>query len=318
MKSLSSIPTLPDLRLTQDAIKALIHRTPVLTNQFINSLIGGSVYFKCENFQKIGAFKMRGAASASLRLTEDVKKLGVATHSSGNHAQAVAKAAQFLGIPAYIVMPSNAPKIKVEGTRAYGAEIIFCEPNQMARESALAEVVKITGAHFIHPYDNYDVIAGQATATLELLEDFPQLDIVVAPVGGGGLLSGTSLAAHYVNPEIMIIGAEPKMVDDALRSLRSGHIEQNKSTNTIADGLRTSLGPLTLDIIKRHVTDIFTAEEDEIVQAMRLIWERMKIIIEPSCAVPLAAMLANKETFKGKQVGVILTGGNVDLGNLPF
>jgi threonine dehydratase len=244
--------------------------------------------------------------------------LGIATHSSGNHAQAVAKAAQFLGIPAYIVMPNNAPKIKVEGTRAYGAEIIFCEPNQMARESTLAEVVRKTGAHFIHPYDNYDVIAGQATATLELLEDFPHLDIVVAPVGGGGLLSGTSLAAHYVNPEIMIIGAEPKKVDDALRSLRSGHIEQNERTDTIADGLRTTLGPLTLDIIKRHVTDIFTAEEDEIVQAMRLIWERMKIIIEPSCAVPLAAMLANKETFKGKQVGVILTGGNVDLGNLPF
>jgi threonine dehydratase len=318
MKSLSSIPTLPDLMLTQDAIKTMIHRTPVLTNQFLNGMAGCSIYFKCENFQKIGAFKMRGAASASLRLTEEVKNLGIATHSSGNHAQAVAKAAQFLGIPAYIVMPNNAPKIKVEGTRAYGAEIIFCEPNQMARESTLAEVVRKTGAHFIHPYDNYDVIAGQATATLELLEDFPQLDIVVAPVGGGGLLSGTSLAAHYVNPEIMIIGAEPKKVDDALRSLRSGHIEQNERTDTIADGLRTTLGPLTLDIIKRHVTDIFTAEEDEIVQAMRLIWERMKIIIEPSCAVPLAAMLANKETFKGKQVGVILTGGNVDLGNLPF
>ena len=318
MKPLLSIPNLAELKFTQDAIKTMIHRTPVLTNQYLNELVGGSIYFKCENFQKVGAFKMRGAASASLRLNTDTMKNGIATHSSGNHAQAVARAAKVLGIPAYIVMPKNAPEIKVEGTRSYGAEIIFCEPNQKARETTLAEVVSKTGAHFIHPYDNYDVIAGQATAALELLEDFPFMDMVMAPVGGGGLLSGTSLAVHYLNPNIIVLGAEPKRVDDAYRSLKSGHIEQNERTDTIADGLRTTLGELTLDIIKKHVTDILTAEEDEIIQAMRLIWERMKIIIEPSCAVPLATILANKETFRGKKTGVILTGGNVDLGNLPF
>jgi len=318
MKPLLSIPNLAELKFTQDAIKTMIHRTPVLTNQYLNELVGGSIYFKCENFQKVGAFKMRGAASASLRLNTDTMKNGIATHSSGNHAQAVARAAQVLGIPAYIVMPKNAPEIKVEGTRSYGAEIIFCEPTQNARETTLAEVVSKTGAHFIHPYDNYDVIAGQASAALELLEDFPSLDIVMAPVGGGGLLSGTALAVHYLNPNIIVLGAEPKRVDDAYRSLKSGQIEQNQRTDTIADGLRTTLGELTLDIIKRHVTEILTAEEDEIIQAMRLIWERMKIIIEPSCAVPLATILANKETFRDKKTGVILTGGNVDLGNLPF
>jgi threonine dehydratase len=318
MKPLLSIPNLAELKFTQDAIKTMIHRTPVLTNQYLNELVCGSIYFKCENFQKVGAFKMRGAASASLRLNTDTMKNGIATHSSGNHAQAVARAAQVLGIPAYIVMPKNAPEIKVEGTRSYGAEIIFCEPTQNARETSLAEVVSKTGAHFIHPYDNYDVIAGQASAALELLEDFPSLDIVMAPVGGGGLLSGTALAVHYLNPNIIVLGAEPKRVDDAYRSLKSGQIEQNQRTDTIADGLRTTLGELTLDIIKRHVTEILTAEEDEIIQAMRLIWERMKIIIEPSCAVPLATILANKETFRGKKTGVILTGGNVDLGNLPF
>jgi len=259
MKPLLSIPNLAELKFTQDAIKTMIHRTPVLTNQYLNELVGGSIYFKCENFQKVGAFKMRGAASASLRLNTDTMKNGIATHSSGNHAQAVARAAQVLGIPAYIVMPKNAPEIKVEGTRSYGAEIIFCEPTQNARETTLAEVVSKTGAHFIHPYDNYDVIAGQASAALELLEDFPSLDIVMAPVGGGGLLSGTALAVHYLNPNIIVLGAEPKRVDDAYRSLKSGQIEQNQRTDTIADGLRTTLGELTLDIIKRHVTEILTA-----------------------------------------------------------
>lgn len=289
-----------------------------MTNEYINKLVGGSIYFKCENFQKIGAFKMRGAASAALRLLEENKHKGMATHSSGNHAQAIARAAQVLGIPAYIVMPENAPRIKVEGTKAYGAQIIFCEPNQLARENTLAEVVERTGAQFIHPYDNYDVIAGQASAALEILEDIPSLDIIITPVGGGGLLSGTALASHYISADIIVLGAEPKRVDDAFRSLKSGHIEQNIRTDTIADGLRTTLGERTLEIIKRHVTDILTTEEEEIIHAMRLIWERMKIIIEPSCSVPLAAILANKDTFKGKKTGVILTGGNVDLGNLPF
>lgn len=318
MKPLKNIPTFAELKLTHDAIAPMIHRTPVLTNEYINKLVGGSIYFKCENFQKIGAFKMRGAASAALRLLEENKHKGMATHSSGNHAQAIARAAQVLGIPAYIVMPENAPRIKVEGTRDYGAQIIFCEPNQPAREHTLAEVVERTGAQFIHPYDNYDVIAGQASAALELLEDIPSLDIIITPVGGGGLLSGTALASHYISAEIIVLGAEPKRVDDAFRSLKSGHIEQNIRTDTIADGLRTTLGERTLEIIKRHVTDILTTEEEEIIHAMRLIWERMKIIIEPSCSVPLAAILANKDTFKGKKTGVILTGGNVDLGNLPF
>ncbi|MBU6167686.1 MAG: threonine/serine dehydratase [Bacteroidetes bacterium] len=318
MKPLQHIPSFAELKLTHEAIAPMIHRTPVMTNEYINKLVGGSIYFKCENFQKIGAFKMRGAASAALRLLEENKHKGMATHSSGNHAQAIARAAQVLGIPAYIVMPENAPRIKVEGTKAYGAQIIFCEPNQLARENTLAEVVERTGAQFIHPYDNYDVIAGQASAALEILEDIPSLDIIITPVGGGGLLSGTALASHYISADIIVLGAEPKRVDDAFRSLKSGHIEQNIRTDTIADGLRTTLGERTLEIIKRHVTDILTTEEEEIIHAMRLIWERMKIIIEPSCSVPLAAILANKDTFKGKKTGVILTGGNVDLGNLPF
>jgi threonine dehydratase len=318
MKPLQHIPSFAELKLTHEAIAPMIHRTPVMTNEYINKLVGGSIYFKCENFQKIGAFKMRGAASAALRLLEENKHKGMATHSSGNHAQAIARAAQVLGIPAYIVMPENAPLIKVEGTKAYGAQIIFCEPNQLARENTLAEVVERTGAQFIHPYDNYDVIAGQASAALEILEDIPSLDIIITPVGGGGLLSGTALASHYISADIIVLGAEPKRVDDAFRSLKSGHIEQNIRTDTIADGLRTTLGERTLEIIKRHVTDILTTEEEEIIHAMRLIWERMKIIIEPSCSVPLAAILANKDTFKGKKTGVILTGGNVDLGNLPF
>ncbi len=318
MKPLQHIPSFAELKLTHEAIASMIHRTPVMTNEYINKLVGGSIFFKCENFQKIGAFKMRGAASAALRLLEENKHKGMATHSSGNHAQAIARAAQVLGIPAYIVMPENAPRIKVEGTKAYGAQIIFCEPNQLARENTLAEVVERTGAQFIHPYDNYDVIAGQASAALEILEDIPSLDIIITPVGGGGLLSGTALASHYISADIIVLGAEPKRVDDAFRSLKSGHIEQNIRTDTIADGLRTTLGERTLEIIKRHVTDILTTEEEEIIHAMRLIWERMKIIIEPSCSVPLAAILANKDTFKGKKTGVILTGGNVDLGNLPF
>lgn len=318
MKPLQHIPSFAELKLTHEAIAPMIHRTPVMTNEYINKLVGGSIYFKCENFQKIGAFKMRGAASAALRLLEENKHKGMATHSSGNHAQAIARAAQVLGIPAHIVMPENAPRIKVEGTKAYGAQIIFCEPNQLARENTLAEVVERTGAQFIHPYDNYDVIAGQASAALEILEDIPSLDIIITPVGGGGLLSGTALASHYISADIIVLGAEPKRVDDAFRSLKSGHIEQNIRTDTIADGLRTTLGERTLEIIKRHVTDILTTEEEEIIHAMRLIWERMKIIIEPSCSVPLAAILANKDTFKGKKTGVILTGGNVDLGNLPF
>jgi len=318
MEPIRRIPQPDDLLATQKAIAPLIQRTPVLTCKYIDNRVGGQVYFKCENFQKVGAFKMRGAASAALRVPEEIRSRGLATHSSGNHAQAVARAARFFGIPAYIVMPENAPRIKVEATRDYGATIRFCQPNQASREEELEKVLASTGAHFIHPYNHYDVIAGQATAAMELLEECPFLDLVMAPVGGGGLLSGTALATHYFRKDAQIIGAEPKRVDDAARSLRSGKIEVNERTDTIADGLRTTLGELTLEILRKYVSEILTAEETGIVNTMRLIWERMKIIVEPSCAVPLAAVLAYPAPFRGKKTGIILTGGNVDLETLPF
>lgn len=312
------IPTLEYIRSTREAIDGMIHRTPVLTCASLDRISGARLYFKCENFQKIGAFKMRGASSAALRLTPAEQQRGLATHSSGNHAQAVARAAQLLGVPAYIVMPSNAPAIKKAATEGYGARIIFCEPTVESRERTLEEVVRETGATFIHPFNDYDVIAGQATAALELLEEISEPDIVIAPVGGGGLMSGTALSTTYLSPRSVIFGAEPAAVDDALRSFRSGQIEGNATTNTIADGLRTTLGPKTLDIIRRHVDDILTVPEERIVQAMRLIWERMKIVVEPSGAVPFAAVLEHPERFAGKRTGLILTGGNVDLGELPF
>jgi threonine dehydratase len=315
---LDHIPAKADIEITHEAIAPMIHRTPVLRCTGIDHMAGATLFFKCENFQKIGAFKMRGAANASLRLTQAERSRGLATHSSGNHAQAVARSAQHLGVPAYIVMPSNAPKIKVKATKGYGAEVIFCEPTLEARETTLEQVVAEHGATFIHPYNNYDVIAGQATAAKEMIEDTEALDIVLAPIGGGGLMSGTALSARAWAPQAKVYGAEPKEVDDAYRSFQAGKIIENTTINTIADGLRTNLGPKTFDIIHRMVDDVFTVEEDQIIVAMRLIWERMKIIIEPSCAVPLAAVLANPSVFGGKRVGMILTGGNVDLGNLPF
>lgn len=318
MEKLTHIPTLEDIRHTHQAIGPLIHRTPVMTCRNLDQISGASLFFKCENFQKVGAFKMRGAASAALRLSDEEKSRGLATHSSGNHAQAVARAARELGVPAYIVMPANAPAPKQAATAGYGANIVLCEPTVASREKTLGEVVAKTGATFIHPYNDYNVIAGQATAALELLEDAPALDIILAPIGGGGLMSGTALSTHYLSPSTLIMGAEPKAVDDAWRSFHSGHIEHNKTTNTIADGLRTDLGPKTFDIIRRLLEDILTVEEADIIQAMRLVWERMKIIIEPSCAVPFAAVLTNPGLFKGKRVGIILTGGNVDLEKLPF
>ncbi len=318
MEKLSAVPTLVDVLAAHEAIRPYIHRTPVMTSQSLDELSGARLFFKCENFQKIGAFKMRGAMSAALRLTPAEMAKGLATHSSGNHAQAVARAARLLGVPAYIVMPDNSPVVKQTATKAYGAQIIFCEPTQAARESTLQQVVADTGAAFIHPYDNYDVIAGQATAARELLEEGPLFDAVIAPIGGGGLMSGTALATRYLSPGTKIYGAEPKAADDAQRSLRTGTIQRNASTDTIADGLKTNLSEKTFDIIRRFVDDIFTVSEEEIVSAMRLIWERMKIVIEPSCAVPFAAILANPGPFAGKKVGVILTGGNVDMGQLPF
>lgn len=318
MEKLERIPTRQDIIETSEAIFDFVHYTPILTSESLNLISGAELFFKCENFQKVGAFKMRGASSAAVRLSEEELERGLATHSSGNHAQAVARAAQLLGIPAYIVMPENAPSIKKAATQSYGAEIIFCEPTIESRESTLAEVVERTGATFIHPYNDYNVIAGQATSAYELLQDVEELDTIIAPIGGGGLMSGTALSTRYWSPSTKVIGAEPKAVDDAWRSFQSGEIETNATTYTIADGLRTNLGDKTFEIIRMHVDDIITVSEEAIVDAMRLVWERMKIIIEPSCAVPVAAVLQNKERFEGEKIGIILTGGNVDVSNLPF
>ena len=318
MEKLERIPTLADIQEAHEAIAHLIHRTPVLRCRSLNDISGAKLFFKCENFQKVGAFKMRGAASAILRLSEEERKQGVTTHSSGNHAQATARAAKSLGIKSYIVMPLNAPKSKMAATAGYGAEIIPCDPTLAARESKLAEVLANTGAVFIHPYNDYNVIAGQATAAKELIDDTDELDAILAPIGGGGLMSGTALITRYISPKTKVYGAEPAAVDDAFRSFRTGQLATNITTDTIADGLRTNLGDKTFEIIQKHVDDIFTVSEEAIVAAMRLVWERMKIIIEPSCAVPFAALLQNKELFAGKRVGIILSGGNVDLEDLPF
>lgn len=318
METLERIPTRQDIAETYEAIHDMIHFTPVMTSESLDTMTGAELFFKCENFQKVGAFKMRGASSAAVRLTAEQLEKGIATHSSGNHAQAVARAAQILGVPAYIVMPENAPSIKKAATAGYGAEIIFCESTIEARESTLKSVIEKTGATFIHPYDNYDVIAGQATCAYELLQSVEELDVIIAPVGGGGLISGTALSTRYWSPSTKVIAAEPKLVDDAWRSFYSGKIEGNERIDTIADGLRTNLGVRNFDIIRKHVDDVLTVSEEAIVEAMQLVWERMKIIIEPSCAVPVAVVLQNKDRFVGEKVGIILTGGNVDLKKLPF
>ena len=296
-----------------ERIDSYIHHTPVMTNQSINEMFGINFYFKCENFQKIGAFKIRGGMNASLSLDANQLKNGVATHSSGNHAQALAYAAKMLGIKAYIVMPKSSPQVKVDAVRGYGAEVIICEANQVARETALKEVVEKTGAEFIHPYDDDRVITGQATCVKELLEEVPQLDAVITPVGGGGLLSGTCLGAHYYKPSMKVYAGEPEGAADAILSIQSGKVEKAPFINTIADGLMTTLSERTLAIIKEHVTAILLVSDDEIKAALRLVYERMKIIVEPSCVVPLAAAIRNKELFQGKNVGIILSGGNVDL-----
>lgn len=295
-----------------ERIKSYISHTPVMTSQSINERAGFNVFFKCENFQKVGAFKARGAMNAALSLSPEQRTKGIATHSSGNHAQAIARAAKILGIKSYIVMPRTAPEIKKRGVLGYGGEIFECEPTLQAREATLAKVIEKTGATEIHPFNNYDVIAGQATAAKEFFEEVGPLDVIMAPVGGGGLLSGTALAAKYFSPSTIVIAGEPTGSDDAYRSLKSGKIEQAQS-NTIADGLLTSLGDKTFPIIQENVKEIITVTDDEIIDALRLVWERMKIIIEPSCAVPLAALLKEKERFTGKRVGIILSGGNVDL-----
>jgi len=313
--------SVPNRKTIDDAhkrIKPFIHKTPVLSCESINSLVSAELYFKCENFQKVGAFKFRGASNAILSLSESKRKKGVATHSSGNHAQAVALSAKKLGIPAFIVMPKTAPEVKVRAVEGYGANITFCEPSLADREETLKQVVENTGAHVVHPYNDYKVVAGQATCAKEFLEEYPALDYLVAPVGGGGLISGTALSAHYFSPKIVVIAAEPEGANDAWQSFKAGKIIPSVNPNTIADGLLTSLGDKTFPIIQKYVTEIVTVSDEAIVMSMRLMWERMKIIVEPSSAVPLAAVLKEKIHFSRKKVGIILTGGNVDLNKLPF
>lgn len=318
MPNILAIPTLSDIQRAHEVIKPHAHITPVLKSLKVNEKAGGDIYFKCENFQKVGAFKFRGACNAVLTLNESDASKGVSTHSSGNHAQALALAAKIRGIPAYVVMPENAPKVKVEAVRNYGAEITFCESTLESRESTLQEVVKEKKSTIIHPYNDSRIVAGQGTAALELLESNPDLDMILTPVGGGGLLSGTALATKAINPTIKVYGTEPEEADDAYKSFKEGTLIPAYSTNTIADGLRTSLGELPFSIIKTHVDDIVTVSEESIISAMRFIWERMNIIIEPSCAVPVAAIFEGKIDVKNKKVGIIITGGNVDLGKLPW
>lgn len=299
-------------------IRPYIHKTPVFTSVQLNEISGAQLFFKCENFQKMGAFKMRGASNAVLHLSAEQLKKGVATHSSGNFAQALSLAAKKMNTKAYIVMPSNAPKIKKDAVKGYGGIITESGNSQAEREEALKKVVAETGATFIHPYNDIHVIKGQATAAYELLEETGPLDYIFSPVGGGGLISGTCLAVLELSPATRVIGGEPMGADDAWQSLQTGKIIPSTQPATIADGLRTSLGDITFPIIQKNVAEIIRVEEAEIISAMRLIWERMKIIIEPSSAVPFAAVLKNKEQFSGKKVGIILSGGNVDLAALPF
>ncbi|HET8736041.1 MAG TPA: threonine/serine dehydratase [Pricia sp.] len=295
-----------------------IHRTSILSSQSVNRMVEAEFYFKCENFQKGGAYKIRGATNAILQLSDHQKKNGVVTHSSGNFAQALSLAAKNVGIKAFIVMPSDAPKVKKDAVREYGGEIIESGPDPSAREAMAREVLSEKRAIFIHPSNDENVIVGQGTAGMELLGEHPDLDFIIAPVGGGGLIAGTALAAHHFGNQCQVIGGEPFEVDDAYRSLKSGKIESNATTDTIADGLKTQLGDKSFPIIQKYVEGILRVTEDEIVAAMRLIWERMKIVVEPSSAVALAALLTDRERFVGKKVGIIISGGNVDLKRLPF
>jgi threonine dehydratase len=299
-----------------ERIRPFIHETPVLTSKTLNAISGAELFFKCENFQKIGAFKIRGGMNAVLSLPVEKRKKGIATHSSGNHAQAIALAAKEVGTKAFIVMPDNSPQVKVDAVRGYGAEIFFCEPNQQARETLLQEIVDKTGAEFIHPYNNYDVISGQATCAKEMIEEITSLDFIITPVGGGGLLSGTLLSAHYFSPSTIVYTGEPDGAADAALSIKNNKIEKAPYVKTIADGLLTTLGDKTFPIIRRHVKDILTVSDEEIINAMRLVYERMKLVVEPSGVVSLAAVLKNKELFSGKRVGVVFSGGNVELKKL--
>ena len=311
-------PTLADIYEAAKRIKPYAHRTPVLTNESLNQKVGAQVFLKCENFQKVGAFKFRGACNAVFSLSDEEAACGVSTHSSGNHAQALALAARLRGIPAYIVMPSNAPAVKKAAVAAYGGKITFCEPTLEAREATLAQVVGETRSTVVHPYNDERVIAGQGTAVLELLEEVPNLDVIIAPVGGGGLLSGTSIAATEIKKGIRAIAGEPEMADDAFRSLQAGEILPSVKPKTIADGLLTSLGNKTFPIIQTRVEQVVTVSEHGIIDSMKFIWERTKIIIEPSSAVAVGVLWERKIDLTGLKVGVILSGGNVDLEKLPW
>ena len=312
-QSVDALYRASDLEEALLRIQPYIHRTPVHSSSTVDRLSGARVFFKCENFQRMGAFKMRGAANAILSLSEEQRSRGVATHSSGNFAQAIALAAKVLGIKSYIVMPSNSPAVKKAAVREYGGEIIECEPTQRAREETLQEVVQRTGATFLHPYNQREVILGQGTAALELIQDTGGLDVIISPVGGGGLLGGTALAAHFFSPHSRVVAAEPQGANDAWQSHQAGHIIPQKAPDTIADGLRTSLGDLTFPLLQQLVERVICVEETEIVSALRLLMERMKLVVEPSGAVPLAALMKEKEQFRDCRVGVILSGGNVDL-----
>ena len=312
------MPALNDILEAAERIKPYVHRTPVLTNESLNQKVGAQVFLKCENLQKVGAFKFRGACNAVFSLSDEEAMRGVVTHSSGNHAAALALAAKMRGIPAYIVMPSNAPSVKKEAVAGYGGQITFCEPTLAARESTMEGIRQKTGATVVHPYNNEKVIAGQGTAAMELLEDIPDLDVIIVPVGGGGLLSGTSIAAAGIKKGIRIIAGEPEMADDAFRSMQAGKIIPSENPKTIADGLLTSLGDLTFPIIQKNVEQIVTVSEAGIIASMKFIWERAKIIIEPSSAVAIGVLWEKKIDLSGLKVGVIISGGNVDLNKLPW
>lgn len=311
-------PTLNDIRQAAERIRPYAHRTSVLTNASLNQQVGAQIFLKCENFQKVGAFKFRGACNAVYSLTDEEAARGVCTHSSGNHAAALALAARMRGIPAYIVMPNNAPSVKKNAVAGYGGLITFCEPTLEARESTLDSIRLDTGANVVHPYNDERVIAGQGTAALELLEDVPDLDAIIAPVGGGGLLSGTAIAAAEIKKGIRVIAGEPEMADDTFRSMQAGEIIPSKNPKTIADGLLTSLGTLTFPIIQQRVEQIVTVSETGIIASMKYVWERAKIIIEPSSAVAIGVLWEKKIDLSGLKVGVIISGGNVDLEKLPW
>ena len=312
------IPTFNDVVAAHQRIAPHVHRTPVLTSRMLNALSGAELFFKCENFQKGGAFKARGASNAVFGLTDEQAAKGVATHSSGNHGTCLSYAAGRRGIPCTVVMPRTAPQAKKDAVRGYGARVVECEPSTTSREAVFAEVVAETGAEFVHPYNDHRVIAGQGTCSKEMIEDLGELDAVIAPIGGGGMVSGTCLTLSTLAPKVKIYAAEPEQADDAMRSFKAGHIIADDAPETVADGLKVPLKDLTWHFVKTHVTDILTASEEDIVDAMKLIWKRMKIVMEPSSAVPLATILKNPDIFAGKRVGVVITGGNVDLDKLPW